>query len=46
MRYGQDEAKKPHAYQEDRHGEEIIRTISARAAEKHEIRRYRELAME
>ncbi len=29
-----------HAYREDHHGEEIIRIISARAAEKHEIRRY------
>src|SRR5439155_6305789 len=29
-----------HAYREDYHGEEIIRIISARAAEKHEIRKY------
>ena len=29
-----------HAYREDDHGEEIIRIISARRAEKHEIRRY------
>jgi uncharacterized DUF497 family protein len=27
-----------HAYREDHYGEEIIRIISARAAEKHEIR--------
>lgn len=31
-----------HAYREDRDGEEVIRIISARRAEKHEIRRYRE----
>ena len=31
-----------HAYREDDHGEEIIRIISARAAEKHDIRRYLE----
>lgn len=35
-----------HAYREDQHGEEIIRIISARAAEKHEIRRYQEEAMD
>ena len=35
-----------HAYREDRDGEEIIRIISARAAEKHEIRRYREQAVD
>jgi hypothetical protein len=34
-----------HAYREDRNGEEIIRIISARRAEKHEIRRYQEPAM-
>jgi uncharacterized DUF497 family protein len=34
-----------HAYREDDHGEEVIRIISARAAEKHEIRRYRKQAM-
>ena len=34
-----------HAYREDDHGEEIIRIISARRAEKHEIRRYQEQAM-
>ena len=31
-----------HAYREDDHGEEIIRIIAARRAEKHEIRRYQE----
>ncbi len=31
-----------HAYREDNHGEEIIRIISARRAEKHEYRRYQE----
>jgi uncharacterized protein len=31
-----------HVYREDHHGEEVIRIISARAAEKHEIRNYRE----
>lgn len=35
-----------HVYREDDHGEEIIRIISARAAEKNEIRRYREQAMD
>ena len=35
-----------HAYREDEHGEEIIRIISARRAEKHEIRRYQEQAMD
>ena len=35
-----------HAYREDIHGEEIIRIISARRAEKHEIRRYQEQAMD
>ena len=35
-----------HTYREDTNGEEIIRIISARRAEKHEIRRYREQAME
>jgi len=34
-----------HVYREDHHGEEVIRIVSARAAEKHEIRRYREQAM-
>ncbi|MGH8245433.1 MAG: BrnT family toxin [Gammaproteobacteria bacterium] len=31
-----------HAYREENHGQEIIRIISARAAEKHEVKRYRE----
>jgi uncharacterized DUF497 family protein len=35
-----------HAYREDYRGEEIIRIISARAAEKHEIGRYQEPAMD
>jgi uncharacterized DUF497 family protein len=35
-----------HAYREDNDGEEIIRIVSARAAEKHEIRRYQEQAMD
>jgi uncharacterized DUF497 family protein len=35
-----------HCYREDNHGEEVIRIISARAAEKHEIRRYQEQAMD
>jgi uncharacterized DUF497 family protein len=35
-----------HAYREDHYGQEIIRIISARAAEKHEIRRYQEQAMD
>jgi len=35
-----------HVYREDYLGKEIIRIISARAAEKHEIRRYREQAMD
>jgi uncharacterized DUF497 family protein len=35
-----------HVYREDYRGEEIIRIISARAAGKHEIRRYQEQAME
>ena len=35
-----------HVYREDYRGEEIIRIISARAAEKHEIRRYRDQAMD
>jgi uncharacterized DUF497 family protein len=35
-----------HVYREDYRGEEIIRIISARAAEKHEIRRYQEQAMD
>ncbi len=35
-----------HAYKENIHGEEIIRIISARRAEKHEIRRYQEQAID
>ena len=35
-----------HVYREDNRGEEVIRIISARAAEKHEIRRYREAAVD
>lgn len=35
-----------HAYQEDAYGEEIIRIISARRAEKHEVRRYQKQAMD
>jgi uncharacterized DUF497 family protein len=31
-----------HVYREERNDEEIVRIISARAAEKHELRRYRE----
>jgi uncharacterized DUF497 family protein len=31
-------------FREDCHGEEIVRIISARRAEKHEVRRYREQA--
>jgi uncharacterized DUF497 family protein len=34
-----------HAYREDLHGEEIIRIISARRADKHEFRRYQEQEM-
>jgi uncharacterized protein len=35
-----------HAYREHCYGEEVIRIISARRAEKHEIRRYQEQAMD
>ena len=35
-----------HAYREDHHGQEIIRIISARAAEKHEIRRYQKQTLD
>jgi len=35
-----------HVYREDRNGEEIIRIISARRAEKHETRRYQEPPMD
>jgi uncharacterized DUF497 family protein len=33
-------------YREYRHGEEIIRILSARAAEKHEVRKYRQQALD
>jgi uncharacterized DUF497 family protein len=35
-----------HVYREGDHGEEIIRIISARRAEKHEIRRYQDHAVD
>jgi uncharacterized protein len=35
-----------HVYREENYGEEIIRIVSARAAEKHEVRRYREQKMD
>lgn len=35
-----------HVYRETNHGEEIIRIISARTAEEHDIRRYQEQAMD
>jgi uncharacterized DUF497 family protein len=35
-----------HAYREEHNGEEVIRIISARGAEKHEIRRYQEQEMD
>lgn len=35
-----------HAYREDCDGEEIIRIISARAAEKNEVRRYQEQSVD
>jgi len=35
-----------HAYREDHHGEEIIRIISARRADKHELQRYQEQEMD
>ncbi|MEP7355026.1 MAG: BrnT family toxin [Acidobacteriota bacterium] len=35
-----------HAYRENRDGEEIVRIISARRAEKHEFRRYQKQAMD
>jgi uncharacterized DUF497 family protein len=35
-----------HVYREDYDGEEIIRIISARRAQKHEVRRYQEAAMD
>jgi uncharacterized DUF497 family protein len=35
-----------HVYREDKHGEEFIRIISARQAEKREVRRYQALALD
>ena len=35
-----------HVYREAKHGEEVIRIISARQAEKREIRRYRAQALD
>jgi uncharacterized DUF497 family protein len=35
-----------HVYREDSDGQEIIRIISARRAEKHEVRRYRKQALD
>lgn len=35
-----------HVYRENRHGEEVIRIISASTAEEREVRRHREQAME
>lgn len=35
-----------HVYRENRYGEEIIRIISARWADKHEIRRYQDQTLE
>jgi uncharacterized DUF497 family protein len=35
-----------HVYRENRHGKEIIRILSARGAEKHEVRKYREPALD
>jgi uncharacterized protein len=35
-----------HAYREDYYGEEIIRIVSARAAEEHDVRRYQEQAVD
>jgi uncharacterized DUF497 family protein len=35
-----------HVYREDYYGEEIIRIVSARAAEEHDIRRYQKEAMD
>jgi uncharacterized DUF497 family protein len=35
-----------HAYKEDRDGEQIIRIVSARRADKHELRRYQEQAVD
>ena len=35
-----------HVYREEKHGEEIIRIVSAREAEKHEIGRYQTQALD
>jgi uncharacterized DUF497 family protein len=35
-----------HVYREDKHGEEVIRIISAREAEKRDIRRYQAQALD
>lgn len=35
-----------HVYREEQHGEEIIRIISARAAEKNEVRRYQRQSLD
>lgn len=35
-----------HVYREEQHGEEIVRIISARAAEKNELRRYQRQALD
>ncbi len=35
-----------HVYREDKHGEEVIRIISAREAEKREVRRYQAQALD
>ena len=35
-----------HTYREDQYGDEVIRIISARGAEKHEVRRYQEQTMD
>lgn len=35
-----------HVYREQIHGEEVVRIVSARRAEKHEVRRYREPEMD
>lgn len=35
-----------HVYREEQNGEEVIRIISARAAETHELRRYQEQAID
>jgi uncharacterized DUF497 family protein len=35
-----------HVYREDEHGEEVIRIISAREAEKRDIRRYQAQALD